>query len=170
MSDELGKRGEALFYVTITRFYGRERPLFRLQFLGDKWPTLDFFVELVDAGDSTPYFFAQVKATRKGRLRNGRLRVEVERDDMRRLALYPAPTYVVGIDEISEEGYILSANGESANSLASLPTDFPINKTNQELLWEEVKQFWTRIRTRHISTFVDPKWSITDAKDRGVVP
>jgi|SRR5882724_1667682 len=169
MSDELGKRGESLFYVTITRFYGRELPLFRPQFLGDKWPTLDFFVELMGAGDTTPYFFAQVRATRRGRSKNGRLRVAVHRDEMRRLALYPAPTFVVGIDEISEEAYILSANGESTNSLASLPTDFPINETNQALLWEEVKEFWTRTKVRHVSKFVDPKWSVTNAKVRGVV-
>lgn len=111
------------------------------------------------AGDTTPYFFAQVRATRGGRRKSGRLRVAVHGDEMRRLARYPAPTYVVGIDEISEEAYILSANGESTNSLASLPTDFPINETNQALLWEEVKEFWTRTRMRHVSRFVDPNWS-----------
>jgi hypothetical protein len=160
MSNELGQRGEALFYAMITKFYGREKPIFRPQFLGDKWPTIDFIVELVDAGKITPYFFAQVKTTRHGYTRKDRrLKVRVHRDDMRKLALYPAPTYIVGIDDIREEGYIISANGEWLNSLSSLPTNFPIDKTNQELLWKEVKEFWSKAKIRYrASIFVDPRW------------
>ena len=44
MRDALGQRGENLFNILITPFHGNQ-PLFRPQFLGDKWPVFDFFVE-----------------------------------------------------------------------------------------------------------------------------
>jgi len=160
MSNELGQRGEALFYVLITKSHGREKPIFRPQFLGDKWPIVDFIVELVDAGSITPYFFVQVKATRNGfTKRDNRLKIPIYSDDMRKLALYPAPTYIVGIDEIKEEGYALSANGEWLQGMSSLPTTFPLNKTNQELLWKEVKNYWMKVKIRpKVSHFIDPRW------------
>lgn len=160
VSNELGQRGEALFYVLITKFYGRARPLFRPQFLGDKWPTVDFIVELMDAGSTTPYFFVQVKTTRDGYTKKDRrLKVQVEKDEMRKLASYPAPTYIVGVDEIGEAGYIISANGEWLASLASLSTEHPLDETNQKLLWDEVNSFWARSQVSlDASKFVDSKW------------
>src|ERR1044071_2569731 len=139
MSNELGQRGEYLFSTIITRFYGRDTPIFRPYFLGDKWPLVDFVVELINTGGITPYFFAQVKSTRSGYTKKDkRLKISIHMDDMRKLALYPAPTYIVGIDDIREEGYIVSANGEWLSHMSSFPTDFPINETNQDGLWEEV--------------------------------
>ncbi len=106
MSNELGQRGEALFYVLITKSYGRVKPIFRPQFLGDKWPTVDFIVELV-----------------------------------------------------KEEGYVLSANGEWLQGMSSLPTTFPLNKINQDLLWKKVKAFWMKVEIRpKASHFIDPRW------------
>lgn len=67
ISDSIGQRGESIFYVVLTRLYGRSTPIFRPQFLGDKWPTVDFIVELTNySGDIIPYFFVQVKTTREG--------------------------------------------------------------------------------------------------------
>jgi len=160
MTNELGQRGENLFYVLITKPYGREKPIFRPQFLGDKWPVVDFIVELIDTGSIVPYFFVQVKTTHSGYTKRGnRLKASIDGEDMRRLALYPAPTYIVGIDEIKEEGYIISANGEWLKGMSSLPTAFPLNKTIQELLWKEVKDYWKKVRIRpRVSYFIDPHW------------
>jgi hypothetical protein len=160
MSNALGQRGEALFYVLITKSHGREKPLFRPQFLGDKWPTIDFIVELENAGSITPYFFVQVKTTRGGYTKkDNRLKIPIYREDMRKLALYPAPTYIVGIDEIKERGYILSANGEWLQGLSSFPTAFPLDKINQDLLWKEVKDYWMKVKIRpRASHFIDPRW------------
>ena len=110
MKNELGQRGENLFSVLITRFYGRDKPIFRPQFLGDKWRTSDFIVELIDDTTSaTPYFFVQVKTTRQGYDQQNRLKVQISTEDMQKLAALPAPTYVVGIDDVNEQGYIISA-------------------------------------------------------------
>lgn len=146
LSDDIGTRGEALFFVLLTQFCGRNRPFFRPHFLGDKFATLDYFVELLDAGPATPFFFVQVKTTSQGYIRNKkgeqRLKIKVPHNDMHRLRLYPAPTYIIGIDERAERGYIISANAESPSNISSLPTTFPLNCQNLALLWNEVKLFW----------------------------
>jgi hypothetical protein len=145
VSDDIGARGEALFFIMLTRFCGRRRPFFRPHFLGEKFVTLDYIVELTDAGSTTPFFFVQVKTTTQGyvhdRTGNKRLKVHVSHTDMQRLIFYPAPTYVVGIDEIAEIGYIVSANYGSPTRIASLPTTFPLDCDNLERLWHEVKAF-----------------------------
>jgi hypothetical protein len=160
MKNHLGQRGEALFNVILTRFHGRPQPIFRPQFLGDKWPIVDFIVELVGVGSTTPYFFVQVRSTRQGYThREKRLKVQVSAGEMRKLVSYPAPTYIVGIDENQEFGYIISANGERLSGLSSLSTNFPLNKETQEQLWQEVRDFWEALTVRPmVSKFIDPKW------------
>lgn len=160
ISNDIGQRGEALFFVLLTKSFGRANPIFRPQFLGDKWPVVDFIVELVSSEDQTLYFFAQVKTTRERYTRqNHRLKVQVSTDSIQKLASYPAPTYIFGIDEIEEEGFILSANGESLKRISSLPTTYPINKMNQDLLFDEVCQFWRGVQKNQTpSRFLDPEW------------
>lgn len=143
--DDIGSRGEAIFYVRITDFCGRNQPFFRPRFLGEKAQTLDYFVELVGAGERTPFFFVQVKTTREGYTKRSqlpRLKVSFSRRDVRRLALYPAPTYAVGIGERQGIGYILAILGGMTAPIPSLPTNFALDRTNLRLLWEEVRQFW----------------------------
>jgi hypothetical protein len=161
MQNALGQRGEVLFYLLITKFYGRTQPIFRPQFLGDKWPTVDFVVELTNyPGNLIPYFFVQVKTTQQGYTKkNNRLKVKIPASDMKRLSLFPAPTYIVGVDELSEQGYIVSANGEYNQAATSLSTRFPINRETQDLLWQEVIDFWLGVGSLYIrSNFVDPEW------------
>ena len=142
MRDALGQRGERIFEVLITKFHSDDGPIFKPQFLGDKWQYVDFIVELVGAVSCVPYFFVQVKTTRQGCTKNNRLNVKVEKKSVIGIASYPAPTYIVGIDEIKEVGYLVSANGENLTSLSNLSTKFPINEKNRQLLWDEVNDFW----------------------------
>lgn len=161
MRDALGRRGESIFHTLMTRFHKDTGPRFKAQFLGDKWRTVDYIVELVEAGDEfVPFFFVQVKTTRAGYThRDGRLRVAVSGGEMRRLAAYPAPTYVVGIDEARESGYLLSANGEHLTHLSSLTTDHPIDEDTRTRLWSEVLAYWRKHRaTEFVSEFRDPEW------------
>jgi hypothetical protein len=154
--DEIGGRGEAIFYVLITAFCGQPRPRFKPQFLGEKFESLDYLVELVGAGDPTPFFFVQVKTTSKGYTKSSpkRLKVKVKQTDVSRMIHYPAPMYVVGIDDVLETGFILSVHGTKAYSLSSLPTTFPLDCANLEQLWNEVKAFWeARDMTRDSSFF-----------------
>src|SRR5438874_838005 len=109
--DDIGNRGENLFRVLITAYCGRKRPYFRETFLGEKFKALDFMVHLVGVRSGLPYFFVQVKTTTTGYSsgKSGkRLRVKVTPRDVQRLKGIPAPTYVVGIDMKSGEGYLAS--------------------------------------------------------------
>jgi hypothetical protein len=51
--DDIGGRGESIFYVLLTNFCGRSRPFFRPHFLGEKFATLDYLVELIDTDKAT---------------------------------------------------------------------------------------------------------------------
>lgn len=161
IKDSIGQRGESIFYVLMTRLYGRTVPIFRPQFLGDKWPIVDFIVELTNyAGRMIPYCFIQIKTTRKGYTQQTRrLKVHLSLGEMQRLALYPAPTYLVGIDEIAESGYLIAVNGQHQKGLTSLSTQFPLDKETQDLLWQEVVDFWEKVDlSKKGSKFIDPAW------------
>lgn len=159
--DDIGRRGESIFHSLITKSFNLKPPIFRPQFLGDKWPTLDFFVELLGTNDITPYFFVQVKTTRAGYTsRTNRLKIAVSGEEMRKLASFPAPTYLAGIDEIQEEGYILSANGEYPDGFFGFPTLYPINQATRDLLYKEVQAYWRQTSTPGaFSGFLDPRWT-----------
>ncbi len=124
----------------------REEPsIFPSAFPRRESATLDYLIELVGAGERTPFFFVQVKTTREGytrRKRTLRLKIGLSRRDVHRLALFPAPTYVIGIDERQEVGYIAAILEGMTASFSSLPTDFALDERNLRLLWEEVRQFW----------------------------
>ncbi|WP_254433100.1 MULTISPECIES: DUF4365 domain-containing protein [unclassified Dolichospermum] len=99
MRDALGQRGERIFEVLITKFHLDTSPIFKPQFLGDKWQYVDFIVELVGAGSYIPYFFVQVKTTRQGySKKDKRLKVKVEKESIIGIASYLAPTYIAGRD------------------------------------------------------------------------
>jgi hypothetical protein len=124
---------------------GNPRPYFLPHFLGAKAQTFDFLVGVIDPGQMPGFFFVQVRTTANGYTRKGRnLRVKVSREEMERLGRYPAPAYVVGIDEPSMpvRGYMVSANDPTQGGLTSLSTRYPLNPTNLALLWNEVKGFW----------------------------
>jgi hypothetical protein len=139
-SDDIGDRGQAIFIVLITELCGRNEPFFRPRFLGGKFPTFDFVVELVDR--PAYYFFVQVKTTTQGFTQDPvKLKVQVPQKDIDRMVAFPAPTYFVGIDEPNRIGYLLSIN-EPRERVASLITDFKIDCAVLEQLAHEVREFW----------------------------
>ncbi|MGH7173525.1 MAG: DUF4365 domain-containing protein [Gemmataceae bacterium] len=145
-ADDIGERGQWLFCLLMTQLCpGRNEPYFRPRFLGDKYPTFDCLVELV--GRDAYFFFVQVKSTRRG-YRSGRgirrLRVNVDREDVRRMADSPIPAYVVGIDEPQEVGYLLSMNEPRRAGLGGLPARHLLDGGNLQRLWHEVQHFWAR--------------------------
>lgn len=145
-SDDLGTRGEALCHLLLTNFCGRSRPYFVPRFLGDKFITFDFLVELTGTSGGTPFFFVQVKTTSTGyttdKRGNRKLKVRVTRGDLLRMKNYPAPTYVIGIDEATQVGYIVSTNGDCPATLNGLPTTHELNCANLAALWQEVTTYW----------------------------
>lgn len=145
-ADDIGVRGESIFVTRITSPCGPYgEPLFRPHFLGEKFATLDYLLELVGMKVGAAYCFVQVKATRLDltRGRPHRLRVQLPRIDVERMIRYPAPTYLVGIHEPTEVAYIASVNEADCGPFASLRTDHSLNDpANLQRLWDEVLQYW----------------------------
>ena len=48
IQDAIGDRGQYIFGSLITKFHSESGPLFKCRFLGDKWPRVDFIVELLN--------------------------------------------------------------------------------------------------------------------------
>jgi hypothetical protein len=143
-ADDIGDRGQWLCCLLLTQICpGRNQPFFRPRFLGDKYPTFDYLVELV--GSEAYFFFVQVRATRQG-FRKGkgqkRLRVNVSREDVQHMVASPVPAYVVGIDEPREAGYLLSMNEPRREGLGGLPAKHLLDCGNLQRLWQEVRTFW----------------------------
>ena len=83
-----------------------------------------------------------MKATRAGYNNQGRLKVEVGKSDVIGLVLYPAPTYVIGIDEPQEKAYIVGVHGKMNKKISSLNTAHELNPTTLKQLWDEVRGYW----------------------------
>jgi hypothetical protein len=161
ISDFIGGRGEAIAFARLARVCrpDADLPYFWPHYLGEKCETFDFLVELVDAGETTPFFFVQVKATRKGLTQSTarpRLRVEVSEKDVRRMVAYPAPTYVVGVHEDQERAFIISVHGSMAEAIPSITTAHELTPDTLRRLWDEVREFWqARDMSRPASSFVN---------------
>jgi len=143
--DEIGIRGEALFTAAIMKFCGRKRPYFVSHFLGEKFKTLDFIVELLGVRKGSPYLFVQVKTTRRGysESRDGKkLRVGVKQVDVCRMRDYPAPTYLVGIDEVGEKAFIISIDERTTTAISGMTTRYELDGPNLIILWNEVRSYW----------------------------
>ncbi|HEX9938772.1 MAG TPA: hypothetical protein VGB15_16655 [Longimicrobium sp.] len=158
MNSFLGSRGEGIFSLLITESYSESAPLFVPEFLGEAWPVVDYIVRLRGVvGSVAPYFFVQVKTTRRGYTRSGRLKASISAREMKGLVANPVPTYIVGVDERARVAFLVSANGEHQRGLASLPAHFPLDRSTQEALWDEVNTFWKSVApARFVSRFSDP--------------
>jgi Domain of unknown function (DUF4365) len=157
----IGDRGESIFRVLITRKHPTRGYLFNHpRFLGEKNQTIDFYVELFHDESLIPFFFVQVKSTSEGYTsKERRLKVQATAIDMKRLAAYPVPTYIVGIDDQGEQGYIMSANGEHKIGFSSMGTNYPLTPDTLALLWDEIATYWTSPSYPTFqSVFCDPKW------------
>jgi hypothetical protein len=145
--DYIGGRGESIAFSCLTRIWGKDRelPYFWPHYLGEKAQTLDYLVYLLDAGESTPFFFVQVKTTQKELTRTQtppRLRVEVSAGDVRRMVVHPAPTYVIGVAEETERAFFISIHGEMGEAIPSITTAHELNGATLKRLWDEVLEFW----------------------------
>ncbi len=159
--DFIGGRGEAIAFTRLVRLCRTDTdlPYFWPHYLGEKAETFDFLVELVDAGAMTPFFFVQVKTTRKRFTRTQRpprLRVEVSEHDVRRMVAYPAPTYVIGVHTDEERAFIVSVHGTMGESIPSITTAHELTCETLKRLWDEVLAFWRgRDMTRPTSSFLN---------------
>src|SRR5580704_12932969 len=140
----IGFRGEKVVELCLTNYQSFSSPLFRPGFLGDKWPSIDFYVELLAVRGKKPYFFCQAKATKSRLLTSSRkLRISTKRQDIVRLMRIPGPTYIFGIHEPSRRVFVRAVHGKTKQrAITTIPLTHELTPTNLRALHSEVRRFW----------------------------
>ncbi len=157
MANALEKSVQEIFVALMTEAHSDDGGIFNIRFLEDELPYVDCIVELIGQKDFLPFCFVHLKSTKLGYTKKDkRLKVKFSQESIVGLSLYPAPTYIVGIDEKEETAYLVSANGENLSAMSSIPSDFPINKSNRGTLWNEINDFWYKAKKiKFASHFVE---------------
>lgn len=142
--DVTGFRGEKLTELALTDYSEFSKPLFQPGFLGDKWPAIDFYVELTNVRGKRPYFFVQTKATTSQLSSNStNLRVSTKKYDIERLLKIPGPTYIIGVHEPSKRTFIRSVHtGLPKKAITRIPVTYELSPANLQILHDEVRDFW----------------------------
>ena len=144
LQDVTGFRGEKIVELCLTDYSAFARPLFRPGFLGDKWPAIDFYVELNGVRARRPYFFVQSKAT-TSRLTTLSTSVKISstRDDIARLLQIPGPTYILGVHEPTRRVFVRSVHtGVKIRAITRIQLAHELTSYNLQRLYDEVRDYW----------------------------
>ena len=145
-TDQIGRLAELVAATDLSRSVtGRyRRPLFRATWLGDKYPAVDFLVDVLGRDDaSLGFFFAQVKGTAAASAGTARLSIDVSRERFNQLVRLPAPTYLIGVDVSAETSYILAAHRRRAARVSSMTKAYCLRDDAVKIgLYREVLGFW----------------------------
>lgn len=143
LQDVIGERGEKIFELAITDFRQFKGPLFKPAFLGDKWPTIDFYIELLGVPPTSPFFFVQVKSTSAPLLKESKvIKISAPKEGCELLFKVPGPTYLVGVHEPTKKAYILSVHQPPKKGIFKIPLTHELTPGNLKILYEEVRAFW----------------------------
>ena len=136
-----GRRGEKILELCLTDYKEFAGPLFRPGFLGEKWPSIDFYVELQRVAKRKPYFFAQAKTTAASLSKS--LKISTKKTDIERLLQIPGPTYIFGIHEPSERVFVQSVHtGTPVKAITRISLSNELTTRNLQILHDEVRTFW----------------------------
>jgi len=152
LRDVTGFRGEKIVELRLTDYEAFSKPLFRPGFLGDKWPAIDFYVELTAVRGKRLYFFGQAKAT-TSELTTGSssLKVSTKKKDIDRLLRIPGPTYIFGVHEPSQRVFVRSVHtGIPVRAITRIPVSYELTSANLQTLHDEVRDYW--VTTNHKPT------------------
>jgi hypothetical protein len=145
LRDITGFRGEKIIELILTDRSGFPGPLFRPAFLGDKWPAIDFYVELTTVGGQQPFFFVQAKSTTPAlTARSKKLVVSTQRSDIEGLLRIPGPTYLLGVHEPTQRVFARSVHsGIPTKAITRIPLSYELTPANLKILHDEVRDFWS---------------------------
>lgn len=156
LQDVTGFRGEKIVELCLTSYSDFARPLFRPGFLGDKWPAIDFYVELNGVRGRRPYFLIQIKSTTNALPAQATsIKIWSKRHDVARLLQIPGPTYILGVHEPSERIFIKSVHmGIAVRAITRIQLANELTSNNLRRLHHEVRRFWqTTAHKPHDSVF-----------------
>jgi hypothetical protein len=144
LQDVTGFRGEKIVELCLTDHSTFPAPLFRPGFLGDKWPAVDFYVELNGVRGKRPYFLVQCKTTSARLTPNATsLRISSTRNDILRLLQIPGPTYLLGVHEPSRRVFVKSVHaGIAVKAITRIQLAHELTAANLRRLYDEVRNFW----------------------------
>lgn len=148
LRDVIGKRGENIVELCLTDYANFPAPLFSPTHLGEKWPAVDYYVELTTVPGKKPFFFVQAKATARTNPRTS-LRISSTKDDVARLLQIPAPTYILGVHEPSKRVFVRSVHdGVAIKAITRIPIGYELTGKNLIVLHDEVVRFQRRRRRK----------------------
>ena len=149
LQDVTGFRGEKIVELCLTDYSAFPAPLFRPGFLGDKWPAIDFYVELTGVSGRRPYFLVQAKSTTATLPpRATSLQISSRREDVARLLQVPGPTYILGVHEPTRRVFAKSVHtGVAAKAITRIQLTHELTSANLRRLYQEVRAYWRS--TRH---------------------
>lgn len=145
LKDVTGFRGEKIVELCLTDYAAFPLPIFQPGFLGDKWPAIDFYVELTASPGKRNYFFCQVKSTAKA-LATGatHLKISSKKEDIERLLRIPGPTYILGVHEPTKRVFAKSVHtGIPIKAITKIPLTHELNSANLKNLYDEVELYWS---------------------------
>ncbi|MCP4399840.1 MAG: DUF4365 domain-containing protein [bacterium] len=140
-----GFRGEKIVELCLTDYQTFQKPLFRPGFLGDKWPAIDFYVELRDIPGKRLYFFVQTKATALTLTPPSKnLSISTKKQDIELLLQIPGPTYLFGVHEPSKRVFVRSVHtGIPVQAITRIPLAYELTDMNLQKLHNEVQDYWS---------------------------
>lgn len=129
------------------RLFDACQSLFRLAFLGDKWPAIDFFVELLGVSAKRPYFHVQVKSTTAPLPTSARsLKISCPKRDVTRLLEIPGPTYLLGVHEPTRRVFAKSIHlGVAPKAVRRIESVNELHPANLQCLHDEVQAYWRSV-------------------------
>lgn len=154
--DAIARRGETIAELCLTEFESLERSLFRPAFLGDKWPTIDMYVEVEGLDGLRPYFFVQVKATAADLRPSAKvLPVGTDEKGVRELRAVPGPTYIFGVHVPSGRVFAKAVHAGTPNvRVSAISLRNELTPANLRLLYNELGEYWkSRGHKPHSSVF-----------------
>ncbi|HRE09304.1 MAG TPA: DUF4365 domain-containing protein [Ignavibacteria bacterium] len=142
----IGNLGEDFFKMAVGRKTTRGF-LFRPMFTGDKWPTIDFYVEVIEKRTSFYAFFQVKTTTKRFSIKNQNILVNVSKDRINKLSQHLAPTFLICVhlnprNPKNSKAYIKTIRGRFKNAISSISTSNELNNQNLIILKNEIKQFW----------------------------
>lgn len=143
IANVIGDRGEIIFELAVTHYQTFGYPLFKTVFLGEKWPIIDYYVQLSQVEDITPFFFVQIKSTRNEiDNKTQTLSISTSKEQCEELFKMSAPTYIVGVHEPTQRAFIISVHTKLSRGIHRIPLKYELTPTNLMILHQEVCDFW----------------------------
>jgi hypothetical protein len=152
LKDVTGSRGEKIAELELTNNDKSNPPRFRTVFLGEKWPTLDLYVELDLVKGQRPFFFVQCKSTSTALSRKS-IRVRLSKSDVQKLRHVPGPTYLIAVHEPTRKAFLKAVHAKTPISgIGSVSTKNELNLKSLKKLHAEVVTFWKKSKSKPVAS------------------